>query len=286
MVSALEAYGVKGYELRAYQSRGFAIRDAARILSATQAPVILIAWRGAHTWVMTGFRADADPTIFKDADILGAYIFDPWFPRTSSIWGASDGPGAFQDEAEMAAQLPGVAASGGRLPGARRQVHHRGAHAHDEGAEGAAGRADRRRRCPGTHRRGSCRRLSASPRGRWPPAGASEPGPMRRMRPTSTTRQEATLTPCPAAKASGSATSPWLSLSSSTVTSVVTTRPSEGRDHGQQRVARGVDGARQERRERLQRDRQRERGEHRRRRAPRPPRRTRRRPGTGSMSAC
>ena len=31
-VSALDAYGVQGYELRAYQSRGFALRDAARIL--------------------------------------------------------------------------------------------------------------------------------------------------------------------------------------------------------------------------------------------------------------
>lgn len=101
MVSALDAYGIKGYELRAYQSRGFALRDASRILAETQAPVILIAWRGAHTWVMTGFKADADPRYFKDADILGTYIFDPWFPRVSSIWGASDPPGTFQDESEM-----------------------------------------------------------------------------------------------------------------------------------------------------------------------------------------
>jgi hypothetical protein len=101
MVAALDDYGIKGYELRAYQNRGFALRDAARILSETQAPVILIAWRGAHTWVMTGYKADADPRVFKDADILGTYIFDPWYPRVSSIWGASDKPGTFQDEEEM-----------------------------------------------------------------------------------------------------------------------------------------------------------------------------------------
>ncbi|MFN8621866.1 MAG: papain-like cysteine protease family protein [Chloroflexota bacterium] len=101
MVSALAAYGVPGYQLRAYDSRAFALRDAARIMTETQAPVILIAWRGAHTWVMTGYRADADPTIFKNATVTGTYIFDPWYPRISSIWGPSDGPGGFQDMSEM-----------------------------------------------------------------------------------------------------------------------------------------------------------------------------------------
>jgi hypothetical protein len=98
---ALEAYGVPGYEVRLYKSREHALRDSARILTETNAPVILIAWRGAHTWVMTGYRADADPTVFKDAQISGAYIYDPWYPRVSSIWGASDPPGTFQDWSEM-----------------------------------------------------------------------------------------------------------------------------------------------------------------------------------------
>jgi hypothetical protein len=101
MVLALEAYGAPGYEIRAFKSRQGALRDAARALQATGAPVILLAWRGAHTWVMSGFRADADPTIFPDAQIEGTYILDPWYPRVSSIWGASDPPGTFQDGAEM-----------------------------------------------------------------------------------------------------------------------------------------------------------------------------------------
>ena len=50
---------------------------------------------------MTGFRADADPPVFDDARITGTYILDPWYPRVSSIWGPSDPPGTFQDEAEM-----------------------------------------------------------------------------------------------------------------------------------------------------------------------------------------
>ena len=101
MVAALDAYGVPGYEVRAYESRGDALYDAARALEKTHAPVILLAWRGAHTWVMSGFRADADPLLFDDAKVSGAYILDPWYPRISSIWGPSDGPGVFQDTAEM-----------------------------------------------------------------------------------------------------------------------------------------------------------------------------------------
>lgn len=101
MALALEAYGVPGYEVRAFETRQGALRDAARTLQATGAPVILLAWRGAHTWVMTGFRADADPSVFRDAHIEGAYILDPWYPRVSSIWGPSDPAGTFQDAAEM-----------------------------------------------------------------------------------------------------------------------------------------------------------------------------------------
>lgn len=101
MALALTDYGAPGYEVRAFETRQGALRNAARTIQATGAPVILLAWRGAHTWVMTGFRADADPSVFRDAHIEGAYIQDPWYPWVSSIWGASDPPGTFQDEAEM-----------------------------------------------------------------------------------------------------------------------------------------------------------------------------------------
>jgi hypothetical protein len=101
MASALDAYGAPGYELRAYKSRGDAIRDAAIAIKTTGSPAILLAWKGAHTWVMTGYRADADPTVFPDAVMTGAYIFDPWYPWNSTIWGQSDPPGTFQDWPEM-----------------------------------------------------------------------------------------------------------------------------------------------------------------------------------------
>jgi hypothetical protein len=101
IVAALEAYGVNGYKVRAYETRQDAMVDAARAISTTGAPAVLLTWRGAHTWVMTGYTADADPLVFDDAKITGTYILDPWYPRVSSIWGASDPPGGYQDLAEM-----------------------------------------------------------------------------------------------------------------------------------------------------------------------------------------
>src|SRR4051794_38487904 len=80
MTLALADGGVPGYEVRAYETRQDAMSDAARAIEATRAPVILVAWRGAHAWVMTGFRASADPLMFDDAKVTGTYILDPWFP--------------------------------------------------------------------------------------------------------------------------------------------------------------------------------------------------------------
>lgn len=98
---ALKAYGADGYSIVAYESRADALRGAAKAILQTNSPAILMAWRGAHTWVMTGFKADADPRQFNDARIIGTYIDDPWYPWVSSIWGPSDPPGTFQNNAEM-----------------------------------------------------------------------------------------------------------------------------------------------------------------------------------------
>ncbi len=101
MIGSLEALGRVDYKLVRYGTRDEAVRGAAEAISRTNHAPILLAWRGAHAWVMTGYRADADPTVFRNARIKGAYILDPWYPRVSSIWGASDKPGVFQDRAEM-----------------------------------------------------------------------------------------------------------------------------------------------------------------------------------------
>ncbi|MGH2381319.1 MAG: hypothetical protein ACRDG7_08875 [Candidatus Limnocylindria bacterium] len=103
---ALADYGAPGYEIRAYTSYADALRDSAIAITEMDKPVVMFPWWGAHTWVMTGFRADADPTLFPDAAIGGAYILDPWYPSVSSIWGPSDGPGNFEDLAELERNWP------------------------------------------------------------------------------------------------------------------------------------------------------------------------------------
>ena len=53
------------------------------------------------------FILEANDSIDRlDAAISGAYILDPWYPRVSSIWGASDGPGNFEDLAELERNWP------------------------------------------------------------------------------------------------------------------------------------------------------------------------------------
>jgi hypothetical protein len=116
IAQALAAYGAKGYEVRAYDSRGDALRDAAIALTQTGKPVVLLPWWGAHTWVMTGYRADADPTVFRDARLSGLYILDPWYPRVSSIWGPSDPPGNFEDMDEMKRNFIGWSRPEGAYP--------------------------------------------------------------------------------------------------------------------------------------------------------------------------
>ncbi|MGI8999225.1 MAG: hypothetical protein ACR2GO_05915 [Candidatus Limnocylindria bacterium] len=103
---ALADYGAHGYEIRAYATYADALRDSAIAMTQMNKPVVMFPWWGAHTWVMTGYRADADPTLFDDAAISGAYILDPWYPRVSSIWGASDGPGNFEDLVELERNWP------------------------------------------------------------------------------------------------------------------------------------------------------------------------------------
>jgi hypothetical protein len=64
MVRSLEELGRVDYELRIYDTRAEALRAAAKAISNTGHAAILLAWRGAHAWVMTGYRATADPVVF------------------------------------------------------------------------------------------------------------------------------------------------------------------------------------------------------------------------------
>jgi hypothetical protein len=117
MVAVLNRLGKVDYELKVYSSRNAALLGAAKAISKTGRPAILLAWRGAHAWVMSGYKATADPLVFKNASIKGAYILDPWYPRVSSIWGRSDGPGVYQDTSEMRRNFLPWKRPEGRYPG-------------------------------------------------------------------------------------------------------------------------------------------------------------------------
>jgi hypothetical protein len=117
MVASLEELGKVDYELRIYDTRAEALRASAKAIKQTGHAAILLAWRGAHAWVMTGYRADADPTVFANAKVTGAYILDPWYPRVSRIWGRSDKAGVFQDAAEMKRNYLPWKRPEGRYPG-------------------------------------------------------------------------------------------------------------------------------------------------------------------------
>lgn len=88
----LEQLGYGEFEVVVAGSRNGAIRAAARAIRRTNRPVGLLVWRGAHAWVMTGFKATADPASSSKFEVTHVRIVDVWYPRVSSIWGASVRP--------------------------------------------------------------------------------------------------------------------------------------------------------------------------------------------------
>jgi hypothetical protein len=88
----LERLGYGRFKVVAAASRNGAIKLAARAIRRTNRPVGLLVWRGAHAWVMTGFKATADPAFTDDYRVTHIRIVDVWYPRVSSIWGASVKP--------------------------------------------------------------------------------------------------------------------------------------------------------------------------------------------------
>jgi hypothetical protein len=88
----LEQLGYGRFKVVAAAARERAIKVAALAIRRTNRPVGLLVWRGAHAWVMTGFKATADPALTDDYRVTHVRIVDVWYPRVSSIWGASVKP--------------------------------------------------------------------------------------------------------------------------------------------------------------------------------------------------
>ena len=69
-----------------------ALRLAANSIRETGKPVGLLVWGGRHAWVMSGFRATADPRRTSDFRVTAAIVLDPLYPHGSSRWGPSPKP--------------------------------------------------------------------------------------------------------------------------------------------------------------------------------------------------
>lgn len=101
------------YEVRDYPSRLAAMRAAATALRSTGRPVGILAWGGVHSWVLTGFRATADPAAVRMFTVTEAYVLDPWYPWVSSRWPRSEAPDVPRGAADLVANvLPWKLASG------------------------------------------------------------------------------------------------------------------------------------------------------------------------------
>jgi hypothetical protein len=91
----LEQLGFGQWSIAISKGRYWAIRTAVKALRNTNRPVAMITWHGAHTWVISGFKATADPAYTSRFEVTGLYIEDVWWPTVSSIWGASNPPDTF-----------------------------------------------------------------------------------------------------------------------------------------------------------------------------------------------
>lgn len=92
--AGLNILGAGPYRLAGEETLEEALRTAARAIRDTGKPVGLLVWRGRHAWVMSGFRATADPARTDRFTVTRAIIHDPLYPHGSSVWGMSPPPGS------------------------------------------------------------------------------------------------------------------------------------------------------------------------------------------------
>ena len=90
----LNAEGAGPYRLAGAKTIGQALKVAAKAMRVTRRPVGLLMWHGRHAWVMSGFKATADPLLTDDFRVTAAVVEDPLYPYGSEAWGPSPKPGA------------------------------------------------------------------------------------------------------------------------------------------------------------------------------------------------
>jgi len=90
----LTSLGYGNYQVGARLKMADAIHTVAKQIRVTQRPAGLLVWYGWHSWVVSGFTATADPALTDNFTVRSVRIEDVWYPRISTIWGASRPPDA------------------------------------------------------------------------------------------------------------------------------------------------------------------------------------------------
>ena len=99
--AGLEQLGYGDFELLSLASMEEALKVGARQMRFTGKPAGLLVWRGDHAWVMSGFKATADPAYTDDFAVTAAWIEDPWYGRTDRTWGKGLAPHTLLTEEEL-----------------------------------------------------------------------------------------------------------------------------------------------------------------------------------------
>jgi hypothetical protein len=103
--AALNIKGAGPYRVVGARSLSMILRVAAKAMRDTGRPVGLLMWHGRHAWVMSGFRATADPARTDDFRVTGVIVEDPLYPHGSKVWGTSPKPGALLSVARLRQQF-------------------------------------------------------------------------------------------------------------------------------------------------------------------------------------
>jgi hypothetical protein len=99
--AGLTQLGYGNYVVDVRGSLNSAVKTVVKSIRLTNRPAGLIVWYGWHSWVVSGFKATADPALGNDFSVTGLYIEDVWYNRLSTIWGYSNPPDTFVPLADL-----------------------------------------------------------------------------------------------------------------------------------------------------------------------------------------
>jgi hypothetical protein len=114
-MSGLNQLDAGPYRLVGADTLAEAMRTAALAIRLTGKPVGLLVWHGRHAWVMSGFKATADPLRDTTFEVTAAVVLDPLYPFGSRTWGPSPRPRQALSVADVGRQF--VPRRSGTWPG-------------------------------------------------------------------------------------------------------------------------------------------------------------------------